>query len=182
MSPQTYQSLQETFSIVSLCILAHFSQQVFIPAVLQLSVILAAAGEAPGSDLAPGKRLGQWGDWSCSEPPWHSCPSRAWVSFSPAGLEAVVCGGFCPKMLCWAPAIREQLRCLQGGWQEGAAWTAKPSFLLSWSWTLPGEQKLIRKTVSLLWCNSCCSGHFNFSIGFTDNSVNFRLHWASVFC
>lgn len=45
-----------------------FSPQVSTPAVLQLLVILAAAGQTPGSDLTAGKGLAQQGDWSCSDP------------------------------------------------------------------------------------------------------------------
>lgn len=47
---------------------------------------------------------------------------------------------------------------------------------LSWSWTVPGEQKSISSAVSLLWCKSCHSGQFSFSTGCTGNSANFRLH------
>lgn len=115
---------------MSLCILARFSQHRFLYLLFyNCQVILAAAGQTPGSDLSAGKRLGQQGDWSCSEPPWHSCLSCSWVSFLPAGLEAVVCCFVCPKMLCWAPAIWEQLGCLQGGWQVRGYLDSKALFL-----------------------------------------------------
>lgn len=164
MSPQKYQSLCHCVSWQVL------STERFISAVLQLSVILAASEQMPGS--AP-----FWEEvetvvvWSCSEPPWHSCPSCLWVCL-PWGC----CMWFvCLKMLCWALAIWEQLGRLQSGWQEGAIWTAKPSFLLRWS------RSWSAKLAFCFGASPVAQGVPVSALGL-QISVSLRLHWASVSC